>query len=195
MKPVKAIKDPEAFKLLGDETRRKILYLLRAKEMTVAQIAQALNLTPQAVYHHIKKMLDAEMVEVTREERAGHLIESYYRATAEGFYCVVGKTSSSIEVAKTEMKTILDALKKLGFKIEFDDEKTSQLVKLKTELDRLCKSGEFDEGISEQEDIDYISQLYLGELAEMLSMTDEEFKKQQELERKIRELLVSMLKE
>ncbi len=76
-------------KLLGDETRRKIVFLLRAKEMTVSKIADELNVTPQAVYHHIKKLVETELVEVTREVRVDHLIESYYRATAEVFHFVV----------------------------------------------------------------------------------------------------------
>ena len=80
MKAFKLIKDPNAFQLLGDETRRRIIYLLRAKEMTVSQIAGELNLTPQAIYHHIRKLRDAGMVEVAREERVDHYIETYYRA-------------------------------------------------------------------------------------------------------------------
>ena len=67
MKSFKVIKDPDAFQLLADETRRRVIYLLRAKEMTVAQIAEELKLTPQAIYHHIRKLKDAEMVEVARD--------------------------------------------------------------------------------------------------------------------------------
>src|SRR2546427_241267 len=72
-KAFKLITDPDAFQLLGDETRRRIIYLLRAKEMTVSQIAGELNLTPQAIYHHIRKLRDAGMVEVAREEGVDHL--------------------------------------------------------------------------------------------------------------------------
>ena len=56
MKPVKTISDPESFKIAADDTRRKIIHLLRAKEMTVSQIADELDLTPQTVYHHIRKL-------------------------------------------------------------------------------------------------------------------------------------------
>jgi len=38
MKPVKAIKDPEAFKLLADEIRRRMVFLLRVKEMTASEV-------------------------------------------------------------------------------------------------------------------------------------------------------------
>src|SRR5207249_2735309 len=73
----------------------RIIYLLRAKEMTVSQIAGELNLTPQAIYHHIRKLRDAGMVEVAREERVDHFIETYYRATAEIFNMSHGSGTSS----------------------------------------------------------------------------------------------------
>ena len=44
---------------MADDTRRRVVYLLRAKEMTVGQIHHELQLTPQAIYHHIRKLLDA----------------------------------------------------------------------------------------------------------------------------------------
>ena len=194
MKQIKAIKDPEAFKLLGDETRRKIIYLLRVKEMTVSQIAEALSLTPQAVYHHIKKLMEGEMVEVTREERVDHIIESYYRATAESFQFVMGKTPSSREVAKEQMANILKALKKLGFKIEFNEKTIAQLTNLQVELDSCCQGEKFEDAIDKLEDVDFLAKVYVEEFAHYLAMTDEEFAKQQELEKKFRDLLRSLVK-
>ncbi len=38
MKPVKVIRDPDAFKLLADETRRRMVFLQRVEEMTVSQM-------------------------------------------------------------------------------------------------------------------------------------------------------------
>jgi DNA-binding transcriptional ArsR family regulator len=93
MKAFKVVTDPKAFQLLADGTRRKIVYLLRVKEMSVSQLAAELNLTPQAVYHHVKKLVKGGLVEVSREERCGHLIESYYRATAEMFSFSLGKAT------------------------------------------------------------------------------------------------------
>src|SRR2546422_211544 len=103
MKAFKMIKDPEAFRLLADETRRRIIYLLRAKEMTVSQIAAELNLTPQAIYHHIRKLRDSDLVEVAREERVDHFIETYYRATAEMFNLSHGE---GMPQAYAEEKTV-----------------------------------------------------------------------------------------
>lgn len=194
MKQIKAITDPEAFKLLGDETRRKIIYLLRVKEMTVSQIAAELNMTPQAVYHHIKKLVEGDLVEITREERVDHLIESYYRATAESFNIVVGKTPSSREVAKEQMAGILKALKKLGFKIEFDEKTIAQLSNLQVDLDSCCKGAKFVDAIGELEDVDYLAKMYVEEFAHLLAMSDKEFAEQQAIEKKFRNSLLSLVK-
>jgi DNA-binding transcriptional ArsR family regulator len=191
---MKTIRDPKAFKLLGDETRRKIIYLLRVKEMTVSQIAAELNMTPQAVYHHIKKLLEGDMVEITREERVDHLIESYYRATAESFNVVVGKTPSGREVAKEQMAAILKALKKLGFKIEVNEKTIAQLINLQVELENCCKGAKFEDAISELEDVDFLAKMYVEEYAHLLAMSDEEFAKQQEIENKFRDLLLALVR-
>ena len=194
MKPIKAIKDPEAFQLLGDETRRKIVFLLRVKEMTVSQIAAELNITPQAVYHHIKKLRKGGMVEVAREERIDHLIESYYRATAETFFCSVGKTPRSRELAEDQVRTVLNALKRLGFNLEFDENQISQLIDVWSKLDEYKGSEKFEDAISNLDDVDFLTKQTVSEYAETLSMSEEEFVRQQELRKKFRDLLISLVK-
>lgn len=196
MKPIKTIKDPEAFQLLGDETRRKIVFLLRVKEMTVSQIAAELNITPQAVYHHIKKLQEVDMVEVAREERIGHLIESYYIATAETFTCSFGKTAGSTAFSKEQMTTVLNALKKLGFKLKFGDKDVSRLAELHRELEDAYdhNSEKFEDAIADLEDVDFLTKQTVKKYAEAVSMSDQEFAEQQENEKKFRVLLLSLLK-
>ena len=75
----------EAFKLLEDETRRRLVFMLRDSPMTVKDIAGQLGLTPQNIYHHIKKLQDEGMVGVSYERRNGHIIESYYAVPADPF--------------------------------------------------------------------------------------------------------------
>jgi len=194
MKPVKQITNPEAFQLLADETRRKIMFLLRVKEMTVSQIAAELNVTPQAIYHHIKKLQKGEIVEVVREERIDHLIESYYRTTAETFSFSVGTTSKGIMATKEHTTTVLNALKNLGFKIEPDDKKISQLVDIQVELKQCCAAGQFEDKISELDDVDFLTKLTVEEYAEILSMSDKEFTKMQELRKRFRDILLSLIR-
>jgi DNA-binding transcriptional ArsR family regulator len=198
MKPLKTITDPESFQLLADETRRKIVFLLRVKEMTVSRIAEELNITPQAVYHHIKKLLKGDMIEVVREERLGHLIESYYQATAETFSFSLGQTSvrssRSRKLAKEQETAILAALNKLGFKLEYDEKQVSQLVDVKTKIDVCCGAKKYEDAVANIDDLDLISKLAVEEYAELLSMSDEEYSRQQEMKKKLRDLLISLIK-
>ena len=198
MKAYKVITDPEAFQLLADETRRKMIYLLRVREMNVSELATQLELTPQAVYHHVKKLLKGGLVEVTREERCGHLIESYYRATAEMFSFSHGKaTAQSLrnnKLAREQMTTALDVLKKLGFKIKYNDDKISQLLEAQRELEECCMDmSKIEQSIFEMNDLDFLTKKAVKELAGNLSMSEEEFNRQNETRKKFRDLLLSLL--
>ncbi|UCE43616.1 MAG: winged helix-turn-helix transcriptional regulator [Candidatus Bathyarchaeota archaeon] len=198
MKAVKVINNPEAFRLLADETRRKILYLLRVKEMTVSQIAEDLNCTPQAVYHHIRKLLKGELVEVSREERLGHLIESYYRATAEMFTLHEGKASAQAlrdkKLGEEQIATIFAALKKLGFNLEYNKSKFSQIVDLLSQLETGSKTEELETAVYEMSNLDFLTKSTVIDFAKALSLSDEEFAKQHENKKKFRKLLASLVK-
>ncbi len=194
MKPIKTISDPEAFKILADESRRKILYLLRAKEMTVSQIADELDLTPQTVYHHIKKLVDAKMVEVTREVRVDHLIESYYEATAEVFHLTVGHTTHSKETFSENIEVALKALKKIGFNIAFKKEDVDELAELWMKLDDCCGAKEYEDAIDKL-DIDFFAKQDVREYAGMLAMSEEQLKEQDKIKEKVTQLLRSLVKQ
>jgi DNA-binding transcriptional ArsR family regulator len=201
MKPFMVIREPEAYQLLADETRRKILYLLRVKEMNVTQIAEELGMTSQAVYHHIRKLLKGSMVEVVREERTGHLIESFYRATAEDFILSHGKVSSQTlhdkKLAGEQTTAVLDALKKLGFNLEFDEKKISQLVELRADIDECCptrEKPEIEDKIWNMDELNLLMKVMASDFVGTLLMSDAEFAKQQETRKKLRTFLLSLVK-
>jgi DNA-binding transcriptional ArsR family regulator len=195
MKAIKVVEDPEKFKLLADDTRRRIVFLLRATEMTVAQIASNLGVTPQAIYHHIKKLQDADLVMVEREERVGHLIESYYRATAEAFLCSVGATPSGREFFEKQMKTTLESLVAVGFDLEYDEVDTEYLIDKQDELLKCCGEKEFEGKMSDELDsMDSNTLALVKEFGKMLAMTDEEFAIQQRLNSEFRDALKALLK-
>jgi DNA-binding transcriptional ArsR family regulator len=194
MRAVKTISDPEAFKIAADETRRKMLFLMRAKEMTVSQIAQELNLTPQTVYFHIKKLVEADMVEVSREVRIDHLIESYYQATAEVFHFTVGRTTNSKETLMETIESVLNALKRIGFKVEYDKKTVNQLAGLQMKLQDCCGAKEYEEEIEKLEDVDFFVKQELQEYVSILSMSDEEMKKEDQIKKEFRKLLRSLIK-
>ena len=75
----------EAFKLLEDETRRRIVFMLRDETLSVKEIAKRLELTPQNIYHHMNKLQDAGIIQLNYEQRNGHLVESYYSIPADTY--------------------------------------------------------------------------------------------------------------
>jgi len=195
MKAIKTISDPEAFKLMADQTRRKIIFLLRAKEMVVSQIAGELHITPQTVYHHIKKLAKGGMVEVTREVRVDHLIESYYQATAELFHFTCGKTIHSKALLKETIETTLKNLKKIGFNLEYTQENIDTLTDLRLAQQDCCGFMNYEDAVSKLENLDPLTKQEVQEYAGMLSTSDEELENQDKLRKRFRKLLKSLIKE
>ena len=194
MKAFKVIKSPEAFQLLADETRRRVIYLLRAKEMTVSQISAELGLTPQAIYHHIRKMREADLVEVAREERVDHFIETYYRATAEMFNLSHGEGMSPAYAAEKATEA-LQALAKIGLRVRTDPEVVARIVELEKRMEAVGEKPEWAEAISGLEDVDFFVKQGIAHLGKLLTMTDKEFTEYLNVEREYRKLLRSLLEE
>ncbi len=202
MKAFIVVREPEAFQLLADETRRKILYLLRVKEMTANQIAEELGVTSQAIYHHIKKLLKGKMIEVSKEERVGHLIESYYRATAEDFLLSTGKTRAKTlhnrKLVEEQVTAVLNAFKKLGFKLEPNEKQTSQLVDLWVGMQEGCpgsKKLELEDEIWNMDELGLLEKTMAAEIMCILVMSDHEFTINQENRQKFRSALLSLRRE
>jgi len=84
-KDITIVKDPEVAKLFADETRRRILHMLRHQEMSGTEIAKALDRNHSSVQHHLSLLREAGLVEVTREEKVRNMVQPYYRATAHSF--------------------------------------------------------------------------------------------------------------
>jgi len=199
MKAFIVIREPEAFQLLADETRRKILYLLRVKDMNVNQLAAELGLTSQAVYHHIRKLLKGKMIEVTKEERVGHLIESYYRATAEDFLLSTGKIKAESvrdkAMVKEQITAVLKAYRKFGLDVKYDDSNISKLVDLWVGLQEdcgTCMNPELQDKIWSSDDLSLLEKTMAAELSSVLLMTDEEFARNEKNRRELRTFLRSL---
>jgi len=78
------------FKALGDEKRLKIVGLLAQKSLCVEELAAILDLSPATVSHHLRKLVEAELVE----------------AAAEGYYSVY---SLRAETLREMSKRLLSA--------------------------------------------------------------------------------------
>jgi DNA-binding transcriptional ArsR family regulator len=188
LKTFKFIRDPNAFELMADETRRRVIYLLRAKEMTVSQLAAELEKTPQAIYHHIRKLLDSGLVEVAKEERVDHFIETYYRASAEVFEFIHGEGGSE-KYGERRTREALQALKQLGIDARVDDEIISRLLRVSKEMNELALSPDMEEKIQKMEGIDFIGKKHVADYVNLLTMSDKQFEEWLNFERTRRNIL------
>jgi len=175
---------------MADETRRRIVYLLRAKEMTVGQIHHELQLTPQAIYHHIRKLLDAGLVEVAKEDRVGHFIETYYRATAEIFEVTHGEGGSE-KYSEGRTRDALQAMNQLGINAHVDDDLVAKMMKIANQKDKLALTPEMEEKIQALEGSDFIGKQLIADYLNLLAMSDRQFEEWLNFERSRRNLLKS----
>jgi len=191
--------DEEAFKLLQDETRRKILFLLRDNELTVREIASKLNLTSQNIYHHIKKLQDAGFVKVSEERRSGHLIESYYTTTADTF---VYHADKMVEKSIQSSIDILNGLNEMGILVEVSEENAKRLSELHERRLRLlntssvaneiCSSCGFSGYFMKFGPMNPVLLDRILQYTSIVNMSDEEFEESLRLTRKLRQFLLSI---
>lgn len=82
---VVVIRDPAVAKLLADDTRRRILSLLRYAEMTPQQLAKVLGKNVSSITHHLSVLEQGGLVKVVKVSKRGNLLVKWYRATARRF--------------------------------------------------------------------------------------------------------------
>ena len=87
----------DAFKALSDNTRRKILDLLKEKDMTAGDIADYFQITKPSISHHLSILKKAGLVS---DERKGQFI--YYSLNTSVFEDVVGWFISFLNNTKKE---------------------------------------------------------------------------------------------
>lgn len=195
---------PEVCKMVEGETQRKILDLLRTNDLTVGKIAKELNLTPQSIYHHIKKLEKAGLIHVTREKRCGHLIESYYHTTAENFVCSTEKPEDK-PVKEENSKEILNEMNKIGFKMPVNEETTSKLakiqakrrkfVKLHSPVPEICRKCGSTDYFVKVGPMNPVKLEYAYHFANLIMMNDKEYEERVNLERELRRFLLSICQE
>ncbi|HOJ12807.1 MAG TPA: metalloregulator ArsR/SmtB family transcription factor [Clostridiales bacterium] len=70
MKEEDAVKLSEVFKVLGDPTRIKILYVLSKYEMCVCDIAEVLEMTQSAISHQLRVLRTMRLVKFRKEGKS-----------------------------------------------------------------------------------------------------------------------------
>lgn len=87
MKPNKEvfwIEDEETFELLTDQTRIQIIEML-GEPRSVTALAEAMDVPRTRLYHHIKLLDEAGLIEVVETRKAGALTEKIYLVAASSY--------------------------------------------------------------------------------------------------------------
>ena len=195
MKPI----SEEAFRLLGDETRRRIIFLLRDSELTVKEISSRLGLTAQNIYHHIGRLQDAGLVRVAEERRSGHLIERFYTVTADTFIY----NEDRIEERGVQSSVdVLNGLNELGISVEVSEENAVGLAQMHERRLRMMDAPSVENDMCTCCSFSGyfmkfgpMNPLLLGRIlqyANLMNMTDDEFEESLRMTRRLREFLLSI---
>ena len=76
----------ELFKVFGDTTRIRILYVLFESEMCVCDIAEILNMTQSAISHQLRVLKQARLVRSRREGK-----QIYYFLADDHVRTIIGQ--------------------------------------------------------------------------------------------------------
>ena len=82
----------ELFKVFGDSTRIKILYILSAAELCVCDIAEALSMSQPAISYQLKVLKQAQLV---KNRRDGKTI--YYSLADDHVKTIIGMAKEHLE--------------------------------------------------------------------------------------------------
>lgn len=70
-------------KLICSEKHNKILKLVVDRELSISDIARALNMNPGSVHYHLKELERHGLVKQVRQEIKGGIVKKYYRSSAK----------------------------------------------------------------------------------------------------------------
>ena len=191
--------DEDAFRLLGDETRRRIVFLLRDSELSAKELSSELGLTVQNIYHHIRRLKEAGLVRVTEERRVGHLIESFYTVTADTF---IYNEDRMVERSLQSSVDILNGLNERGVGLEVSVENTVRVSQLHARrmgmmdspsvTNDMCTFCSFSGYFMKFGPMNPVLLSQILQYANLMNMTEEEFESSLGLTRALRDFLLSI---
>lgn len=80
--PFQAVSEPRQLKAIADPLRNRILHILAEREATNQQLSVALGEPQAKVLHHVRVLLNADLIRMVDQRIRGGNVEKYYRATA-----------------------------------------------------------------------------------------------------------------
>ncbi len=140
---IQVISDPEVIKILLNPTRREILKVLRkgyyrdgsskiSYDMSVSEIAEILETTPQRLYHHIDKLIEAGLVEKSREMKKVRSVITFYRRTARNFI-IAYEADETGQMYEEQGKNLAKTLDE-AFNLKLSEREKERLANLLTNI-------------------------------------------------------------
>lgn len=76
----------DLFKIFGDSTRLKILFVLKGGEINVSDLSEVLNMTQSAISHQLKTLRTNKLVNARRDGKA-----MYYSLADEHIHTIIAQ--------------------------------------------------------------------------------------------------------
>jgi DNA-binding transcriptional ArsR family regulator len=169
---IKIIKDPEVAKLLADDTRRRILHMLRHKEMSPADLTKALDKNFSSIQHHLNLLISAGLVEQTKEEKVRNMIQPYYHATAHRYlisYSLTENLSKDDDYTQWQEATLQKMIPGLKvFNITVPEEKRARVLALIDKCVEMERKA-FEEVVERQSDPETLEKQVQRPLLQLLT--------------------------
>ena len=121
MKEIEIVDDPEKIKIIIEETRAKILRLLRFRDMTISEMASILNKDVSTVFRHVKKLENAGFIKVTGERKIHNVPEKLYGRVAKTIFLAPESFEKTSFIRRFEEKrtaNVKRALEEMGYEVE-----------------------------------------------------------------------------
>ncbi len=109
VKDVMTIEDLEQLRLLSDPLKLSLAQVFAEAEGTVASAAEALGEPQTKLYRHVDALLDAGLIEVTRERPKRGTVERWFRTVARRFEVADGLLTG--DGASDDENTVRDLLR------------------------------------------------------------------------------------
>lgn len=140
-KEVKVIRDTPSIKICVEDTRSKILSLLRVRDMSISQLAEALDKDQSTIYRHLKKLQNAGYVEISGKRKEHHIPEKLYGRTASIF--ILSPTDGDTDdesISKSWQRRHTERVAKLmeilGYDVDISEELIEDLASFFSMLDK-----------------------------------------------------------
>jgi len=95
------VEDPAAIKLLFTPKYANILKLIQDEELSLSDIARALDINPGSAHYHLKEMEKHGLVKQVREEIKGGVVKKFYRKAARNIAIDVSRPGNEAVASET----------------------------------------------------------------------------------------------